>query len=230
MLIRTPTVAVLALEHPACVGVFLKHRIDFCCAGDVTVAEACAARGLDANAVQAELDAVIRDSAGAPIADPRAVPTEALISHIVARHHGYLRRTLPTVLALATKVARVHGQREPKLRSLAVAVQELMETLEPHLDHEEKALFPVLASGQADAATTVGELADMTSDHRAVAQLLERIQDASDGFRVPPWGCNSYRALFSELKTMDADIREHVHLENHVLAPRFAPDRAAATP
>jgi len=87
MLNRTPTVAVLALEHPVCVGVFLKHRIDFCCAGDVTVAEACAGRGLDATAVQAELDAAMSSTTGAPIADPRAVPTAALISHIVARHH-----------------------------------------------------------------------------------------------------------------------------------------------
>jgi len=104
-----------------------------------------------------------------------------------------------------------------------------VETLGPHLDHEEGVLFPVLESGQADAPTTAGELADMTSEHRAVAQLLERIHDASDGFRVPPWGCNSYRALFSELRTMDGDIREHVHLENHVLLPRFAPTRGAAT-
>jgi regulator of cell morphogenesis and NO signaling len=42
---------------------------------------------------------------------------------------------------------------------------------------------------------------------------------------VPPWGCNSYRALFCELRTVDGDIREHVHLENNVLRPRFAASR-----
>jgi regulator of cell morphogenesis and NO signaling len=230
MLIRTPTVAAIVLEHPACARVFHKHRIDFCCAGNVSVAEACAARGLDAAAVQAELDAAIRETAGAPFDDPRAVPTDALISHIVEKHHAYLRQALPSVVALATKVARVHGAREPKLRSLAVAVQELAETLEPHLDQEERSLFPALSGGQGDAPETAAELADMMGEHLAVAELLERIHDASDGFRVPVWGCNSYRALFSELRTMDGDIREHVHLENHVLCPRFAPQRGATSP
>ncbi|HLK92646.1 MAG TPA: iron-sulfur cluster repair di-iron protein [Polyangia bacterium] len=223
MLDRTPTVAALVLEHPACARVFQRHRIDFCCAGNVSVAEACAARGLDAAAVQAEVDAAIREADGAGIADPRALPTAALIAHIVEKHHGYLRQALPSVVALATKVARVHGAREPKLRALAVAVRELADTLEPHLDHEEQALFPALSAGKDDAPETAAELAAMTGEHLAVAALLERIHDASDGFRVPVWGCNSYRALFSELRTMDGDIREHVHLENHVLCPRFAP-------
>jgi regulator of cell morphogenesis and NO signaling len=230
MLIRNPTIASIVLEHPATASVFHKHRIDFCCGGDVTVDEACAARGLEAERVRGELEAVIRERQGAPGADPREMSTAALIKHIVDKHHGYLRRTLPTVLALATKVARVHGAREPKLRALAVAVHELVEALDPHLDHEEKVLFQALTDGRGSAPETAVELADMMGDHRAVAELLERIHDASDGFRIPPWGCNSYRALFNELRALDGDVREHVHLENHVLLPRFVPQPATASP
>lgn len=223
MLIRKPTVAAIVREHSACARVFQKHRIDFCCGGDVTVEQACAARGLDPAVLEEELEAAIRERGGERTADPRTLPTAALISRIVDKHHVYLRRTFPGVLALAAKVARVHGAREPKLRLLAVAVQELIGALEPHLDHEETVLFPALLAGKGDAPEAAVELADMVDDHRAVAQLLDRIHDASDGFRVPGWGCNSYRTLFSELRNMDADIREHVHLENHVLMPRFAP-------
>lgn len=228
MLTEKPTVAAIVLDHSACARVFQKHRIDFCCGGNVTVEQACAARGLDAAVVEGELQAAIRERGEGPIADPRSVPTAALISHIVDKHHGYLRRTLPAVLALATKVARVHGGREPKLRALAAAVQEIADVLGPHLDQEERVLFPALSAGNADAPQTAAELADMMDDHRAVARLLDRIHDASDGFRVPAWGCNSYRALFSELGNMDGDIRQHVHLENHVLLPRFLPRPADA--
>jgi regulator of cell morphogenesis and NO signaling len=229
MLIPNPTVASIVLEHPVCASVFQKYRIDFCCGGNLTVDEACAAKGLEAEAVRQELDDAIRERQGQPVGDPRQMSTYALVAHIVDKHHGYLRRSLPTILALATKVARVHGDREPKLRALGTAVQELVETLEPHLDHEEQSLFPALLGGRGEGPDTAGELADMMGDHLAVAALLERIHDASDGFQVPPWGCNSYRTLFSELRTLDGAVREHVHLENHVLVPRFAPRQTASS-
>ena len=229
MLIRTPTVAAIVLEHPACASVFQKHRIDFCCGGDVTVDQACAARGVEADVVKEELEAAILAREGYRGQDPREMSTPTLIAHIVDKHHRFLRGALPTVLALATKVARVHGAREPKLRALGTAVQELVDALSPHLDREEKVLFPALSEGRGEGPDTAAELAEMTGDHLAVASLLDRIHDASDGFQVPPWGCNSYRALFSELRTMDGDIREHVHLENHVLLPRFVPARAGAS-
>jgi regulator of cell morphogenesis and NO signaling len=132
---------------------------------------------------------------------------------------------LPAVRALASKVARVHGGREPKLRSLQAAVEELADLLAPHLEREERVLFPLLLEAGEARPEARAELEQMAGEHRAVAVLLERIHEASDGFRVPPWGCNSYRALFSELRTVDGDIREHVHLENNVLRPRFAASR-----
>jgi regulator of cell morphogenesis and NO signaling len=228
MLIRNPTVASVVLEHPSCAPVFHKYRIDFCCGGDVTVDAACAARGLDVETVRAELEAAMREPGPSDAETARALPTPALVERIVDRHHAYLRRTLPAVVALASKVARVHGSRELKLRPLQVAVQELADELGPHLDREEQVLFPSLLDVRASSPETVAELEQMMGDHRAVAVLLDRIHEASDGFRVPAWGCNSYRALFSELRNLDADIRAHVHLENYVLRPRFLP--APATP
>jgi len=48
------------------------------------------------------------------------------------------------------------------------------------------------------------------------------IRVASDDFALPDWACNSYRTLFSELQQMESDVFTHVHLENHVLQPRFS--------
>jgi regulator of cell morphogenesis and NO signaling len=38
----------------------------------------------------------------------------------------------------------------------------------------------------------------------------------------PEWACTSYRTLLSELAALEGDVLRHVHLENHVLMPRFA--------
>ena len=62
----------------------------------------------------------------------------------------------------------------------------------------------------------------MMEDHLTVAKILQSIRTASDDFTLPEWACNSYRALFSELKQMESDVFTHVHLENHILLPRFS--------
>ena len=213
----SPTVAQMVLEDPACARVFQRHRIDFCCAGEQTLEAACAGRGVEVAVVRAEIEIARGGRQAGASDDPRLLSTRALLERIVGKHHSYLRHTLPAVAALAGKVARVHGSREPKLLALAAAVNELAETLEPHIDEEEEVLFPALAEDRE----ATSDLLQMTDEHRAVAALLDRIHDASDGFVTPAWGCASYRALSSELRALDADVREHVHLENHVLLPRF---------
>jgi quercetin dioxygenase-like cupin family protein len=67
----------------------------------------------------------------------------------------------------------------------------------------------------------------MLDDHLAVAALLAKIRTACDDFEVPSWACSSYRALFRELAAVEQDLFTHVHLENHVLKPRFEPPAAA---
>ena len=97
----------------------------------------------------------------------------------------------------------------------------LADVLAPHLDHEEQVLFPLLAECSALSSGIAAQLEDMRRDHLQLATLLERIRDASDEFRVPEWGCRRYRELASDLAGLDGDLRAHIHLENHILLPRF---------
>jgi regulator of cell morphogenesis and NO signaling len=222
MLDPRQTVADLVLDHSECAAVFQRHRIDFCCRGELSIAEAAAARGIEAARLVAELAEAIAARRGTPPGDPRELSTAQLIAYIVAKHHAYLRGVLPHVQALAAKVSRVHGEHVPALRDLAAAVEALVSALIPHLDEEEQVLFPALTAVQPDPATIAPQLAAMLDEHRAVAELLARIRGASDDFTPPDWACNSYRTLFSELRQLEADVFTHVHLENHVLRPRFA--------
>lgn len=215
-------VADLVLEHSECAQVFQKHRIDFCCRGEMSIEDAAKGKGVDLNALLAELSRTITQRSGAPVADVREVPTPQLVAYIVATHHDYLREVLPFVRGLALKVSRVHGDHNPKLRDLQVAVEDLSNVLIEHLDDEEQTLFPALTAAHPDASTAMSLLATMADEHLAVAALLERIDAATDDFTLPAWACNSYRTLFAELARLESDIFTHVHLENHVLKPRFA--------
>jgi regulator of cell morphogenesis and NO signaling len=223
---QTP-LAQIVLAQPATAAVLQRHGLDFCCRGEVPLGEACAARGLDGAAVAAELAAAAAERAAAPERDPRALTTEALVAHIVERHHGYLRRALPALRPLADKVARVHGPHNGKLLALAPAFARLADALEPHLVQEEEVLFPALTAAVVDRAVVERELASMHEDHLAVGTQLAELRALADGYTTPEWGCTSYRTLMAELDALEADVLRHVHLENHVLMPRFAA-RAAA--
>ena len=221
MLDRNQTVANAVLDHSECAAVFQEHRIDFCCGGGLSIEAAAKAKGVNVDALVAKLSRAIDERRGERADDPRALATAQLIEHIVAKHHGYLRKVLPFVQMLAEKVARVHGDHNPKLRDLDVAVRELVDVLLPHLDEEEQQLFPTLTAKVPDLPRATKLLASMHEDHLGVAKLLERIRAAADDFTLPPWACNSYRTLFAELRQVDGDIFAHVHLENNVLRPRF---------
>lgn len=216
------TVASLVLDHSECAEVFQRHHIDFCCRGEQAIAAAASARGVAVDALVDELALAIATRLGDREADPRALSTPRLVAHIVSRHHEYLRRALPFVVSLSEKVARVHGDRDPRLRDLAHAVDALSTSLLPHLDDEEASLFPMLSTRQVDTAAVAPLLRAMLDEHLAVAALLEQARLASADYTLPEWACRSYRTLFAELQQLERDVFTHVHLENHVLRPRYA--------
>jgi regulator of cell morphogenesis and NO signaling len=153
--------------------------------------------------------------------DPRALSTADLTTHIVARHHAYLREALPALRALAAHVAQLHGSHQPALRDLANTVDELAAMFLPHLLIEERIVFPALLDDATDRAVIARELDGMSDEHLTLARLFDRMRVDSSEYWVPDWACGSYRRLFTELQAVEADTWMHVHLENRVLKPRF---------
>jgi len=221
-------VADIVISHSECAPVFQKHKIDFCCNGGVSLEEAAKKRGVDAALLISELQSAIAQRKGGPAGDARDLSTTALIATIIANHHEYLRKILPFLVPLAAKVGNVHGDHDPKLKDLARVVKELSDAMIPHLDKEERTLFPALMTGKPDPRIIKDELDAMVKEHLEVAALLELIHKATDDYTLPDWACNSYRTLFAELESMESDILRHVHLENHVLMPRFTEAAPAA--
>lgn len=214
-------VAQIVTEHPASAQVFAEHKIDYCCHGDVAVGHACTQQGIDVDALLMRIREV---ASGSPRESARSVTgasTPQLVAHIVSRHHAYLRRALPAIEPLAEKVARVHARHQPNLPELVEEVRELRAMLEPHLDDEESELFPMMMSRSSDRARLARLITDAREEHERVGRTLTWIRELSDDFAVPDWACGSYRLLMNELLSLEEDTMRHVHLENHVLMPRF---------
>ncbi|HSM93621.1 MAG TPA: iron-sulfur cluster repair di-iron protein [Anaeromyxobacteraceae bacterium] len=218
----TDTLAAIVARHPASARVFQAHRLDFCCHGEQTLEEALRGRPERAEAILGEVEDAVRSLDREVVAeDVASLSTAALVSRIIERHHGFLRRQLPAIAPLAEKVARVHGEHNPKLIEVAAAFEELRRAVEPHLDEEEQVLFPALMARHPDPAAAAGGLGRMFEDHLVVGRLIGHLREQTDDYRTPEWGCRSYRLLMSELEDLETDLLRHVHLENHVLMPRF---------
>jgi regulator of cell morphogenesis and NO signaling len=218
--IATRTLGDLVVEVPGRAAVLDRLGLDYCCHGDRKLGDACAAAGLDVTAVAADLDAP--DVAAAP-ADHPTEPA-ALADHIEATHHAYLHAELPEVVALADKVAGVHGARHPELADVQRLVGEIRADLEPHLVKEERVLFPAirgLVGGVREFpfGTVRNPIRMMRSEHDRAGELLAELAAVTGGFAVPDDGCASYRALYERLDALQADTHRHVHLENNVLFP-----------
>jgi regulator of cell morphogenesis and NO signaling len=212
-------VADLARAHPGTIRVFQRHAIDFCCGGKRPLAEACEREGVDYGALAAELEAAVAGASPAGESwDER--PTVDLVGHILARFHSGLRDELARLEAMAVRARERHGENHPELIEIAGLVSELRSEMVPHLEFEERELFPLLLRGETRAAAA--KLDPAEEEHRAVGELLARLRAASGGYRPPAQACNTWRGLFHGLAELERETHLHVHVENNVLFPRVA--------
>jgi regulator of cell morphogenesis and NO signaling len=156
--------------------------------------------------------------------NPAALPDEALVAHMVEHHHAYVRRALPWIVPLLAKITGSHRRRNQKLAALCDAGQELAEALEAHLEQEERDLFPELLAGGSDDVDRQA-LSQVHRKHRELGLLLARIRWLADDYDAPPWAGRSYQLLMEELRALEEDVKEQLHIETHVLIPRLTSRR-----
>lgn len=206
----------LAIRVPGATRIFHQHRLDFCCGGQRSLAEACAAKGLDVQAVLAELNqAAARPAEGE---DWTQRPLPALIDHILGRFHEPLRTQVPELERMAARVEAVHADKPDCPRGLAAHLAAVREALELHMQKEEQVLFPMIARGHgAHAAAPVSV---MEREHDEHAESLRRTRELTGDMVPPPHACTTWRALYAGLEALERELMEHIHLENNVLFPR----------
>lgn len=219
------TVASIVVSTPSTAGVFERLGLDYCCGGGKSLADACARAGVETDVVLAELEACLaRPTASRDWAGESA---SALIDHILAVHHTFMKRELAAISPRMERVLDVHGARYPEqqLPRMARIWAQVAAELAPHLEKEEEILFPMIRALEAGRATGMhcgveGPIQVMELEHDQVGTALAELRRLADGYRVPEHACNTWRALWAGLDAFERDLHQHVHLENNVLFPK----------
>lgn len=224
---ESQSVGALVAAEPSRSRIFEAFRIDYCCGGKHSLKEACRKSGVEVESVLRALNRAegLKDSRDD--SDPAGMALDTLCDHIVERHHDYLRRELPRLVAMSDKVARVHGDKDARLEGVAETMRQLADELERHTIKEERVLFPAireLARSEGLPFMPFGTLANpihaMESEHDEAGGGLERLAELTDDYTPPPWACNTYQALLDGLHDLQLDLHQHIHKENNILFPR----------
>ncbi|WP_396621759.1 iron-sulfur cluster repair protein YtfE [Marinobacter sp. W-8] len=206
----------LARDIPGASAVLHRHKLDFCCGGNTSLADAAIAKGLDPDTLASQLDSLrIRMEKNIPA---EKIGNEDLIEHILTRYHDVHRDQLPELIRLAQRVERVHSQHPRCPSGLSAHLESMQAELEAHMQKEEQILFPMIARGITGMA--VGPVSVMRSEHDDHGNALARIHNLTFKLTLPEGACNTWRALYSGLTELENDLKQHIHLENNVLFHR----------
>jgi len=204
----------IAVQLPGATAVFRRLKLDFCCGGQISLRQAAAEKGLDVNAVLAELAALQR-----PNDLPEAQEPGALIDHILARYHEVHRAQLPELIRMARRVEAVHREHPDVPAGLADFLENMEQELLSHMMKEEQVLFPMMkGSGNAFVVHPITMMRHEHVDHGAA---LEKLAVLTHDASPPAEACNTWRALYAGIAQLNDDLINHIHLENNVLFPQF---------
>ena len=139
---RSKTMKQIAVDWPAAIPVFEKHHLDFCWTGDKTLEVVAAEGGVLLEIVLSDLRlAVAEHETEQP--DWTAAGLDALMRHIVVRHHEYLRHELPLMERLIARLREARGRTDAAtVVPLEKVFRFFKRELENHLRKEEEVLFP----------------------------------------------------------------------------------------
>jgi len=226
------TVRELALENSGATRVFEKLGIDYCCGGNQSLEQACRAANLPVDRVLDSLEmAEEATRATQKIHDWQREPLGDLVAHINNTHHKYTREEIARLGPLLEKVCAVHGKNHPELLHVRASFTGLAQELAMHMMKEEMVLFPYIVRMEEAVlqhepvlpppfGSVQNPVSMMEQEHESAGAALRAMRQASSGYSPPADACVSYQTLYEALLEFEADLHQHIHLENNILFPR----------
>ena len=227
------TVGELVVQYPQMRLHLEKMGIDYCCGGKLPLSAAAKQAGVEWPILRAALkDVLTSEPKGRDNTDWNSVSLSVLVDHIVDTHHAFLKEQLPRLDQLGARVEKAHAAEHGEMLSHLRRVYGLLRNeLEPHLMKEEQILFPTIKGIDAfmtgtgprpvvHCGSVANPIAQMEHEHDTAGSALVDLRQVTANYQLPPDACQSFAALYDGLQALEADLHEHIHLENNILFPK----------
>jgi regulator of cell morphogenesis and NO signaling len=206
--------------------VFVKFGIDFCCKGAQSIAAVCERKKLDCSEVLAELERALTLDTKAYV-NFKAWPADLLADYIEKKHHRFVQLKTPLILQYLKKLLSVHGDAHPELQEIYAVFSASAINLAAHMKKEELILFPFIRKLETQRAyqehshfgSVVNPISMMKHDHDDEGERFRVISQLTSNYTPPSDACSTYKVCFALLKEFEADLHQHIHLENNILFP-----------
>ncbi len=228
----------IVLSNPGARSILEDAGVDYCCGGGKSLQEACLHADVPTEEI---LDRLRRNSeqVNPDEANWTSASLSDLTRHIREKHHRYVREAISRIRPLLQKVNAKHGENHPEILVIENLFLQVGQEMIMHMQKEEQILFPYIDALECSVngngtleppffQTVRNPIHSMMKEHDAAGDLVKQIRKASLGYAPPADACTSYRALYQELSEFEADLHQHVHLENNILFPRAVEMEAAA--
>lgn len=220
----------IALSNPMARQILEDAGLDYCCGGGKSLHEAC----LHADVPAEEILKRLRENSNEVNPDDSnwtSAPLNDLTRHIREKHHQYVRVAAPRIRVLLDKVKSKHGTNHPEIAGIQELFARVGQEMIMHIQKEEQILFPYIEAMEQAAngngaleppffQTVRNPIQAMMNEHDSAGDLVKQIRKASSEYTAPADACASYKALYQDLRKFEADLHQHVHLENNILFPR----------
>jgi len=230
-MIEQKTLAEIVIENPSAAKLFEEVHLDFCCKGKRTLEAACKEAKIDVGNIRYELEELDYLKKSVVIDQNfNNMELDALVDHIINKHHAYVIENMPMIVSHLRKVAFKHGEKHPENIQIALKFEEISNELESHMRKEEMILFPyikklVQIKKNSNQSAIVNSFINnpikvMEHEHETVGNLMLEIRKLSNDFTPPANACTTYKLSYNELREFEEDLHHHIHLENNILFPK----------
>jgi regulator of cell morphogenesis and NO signaling len=175
------------------------------------------------------IDSEVAGSGSSGGVDWGSRPLRDLLRHIRA-HHDFTRAEFGRLRSPLETTVRDDGVAHPELVTVRKLFDELEADMLPHMMREERFIFPYIErieaadSSHPAPSSAFGSVENparmMMFEHQHDGALLESLRAATACYALPRGASATYALLYEGLRRLDADLSEHVRIENEVLFPR----------
>ena len=90
----------------------------------------------------------------------------------------------------------------------------------PHIVRAEAAVAGNGPLARAPFGSVQNPVSMMEHEHDSAGNALRAMNEATNSYSAPADACISYQTLYQALAAFEADLHQHIHLENNILFPR----------